>query len=45
MKKIKRDNKNNPEPYEDAVKFEQLDPYESLIKSNFFSKSKNKYVE
>ena len=33
MKKLKRNNKSNPDPYEDFVRSEELDPYESLIKS------------
>ena len=34
MRKIKNNNKSNPEPYEDIIRLEQLDPYEALIKSN-----------
>ena len=43
MKKNKRDNESNLDPYEDIVKLENLDPYEALIKSNLNQKQKNKY--
>ena len=42
MKKTKRDKKVNPDPYEDIVRLEKLDPYETLIKSNEFLKKKYK---
>jgi len=42
MKKTRINNQTNPDPYEDIVKLEKLDPYESLIKSYDFSKQKNK---
>ncbi len=42
MKKLKRKNKSNPDPYEDFVRSAKLDPYESLIKSYaIFKKNKN----
>ena len=40
MKKTKRNEKFNPDPYEDIVRLEKLDPYETLIKSNVFLKKK-----
>ena len=33
---------NNPDPYEDRIRLEQLDPYEALIKSNNFIKKTKK---
>ena len=38
MKKTKR----NPDPYEDQIRSEKLDPYEALIKLNDWSKKKKK---
>ncbi len=38
MKKSKRNNQSNPDPYEDVVRFEKLDAYESLIKLDLFFK-------
>ena len=37
MKKSKKNN-SDPEPYEDRIRLEHLDPYEALIKSNHFKK-------
>ncbi len=34
-----RKTKNNPDPYEDRIRLEKLDPYEALIKSNGFKKT------
>tara|TARA_B100000945_G_scaffold266321_1_gene226051 strand:+ start:194 stop:337 length:144 start_codon:yes stop_codon:yes gene_type:complete len=35
MKKSKKNNNHhNPEPYEDIIKLENLDPYEALIQSS-----------
>ena len=45
MRKTKRSNKNNPEPYEDMLRLEKLDPYEAQIKSKNFSKQNHKLVE
>ena len=45
MKKPKRNEKCNPEPYEDIVRLEELDPYETLIKSYVFLKKNNKSIE
>ena len=33
MRKTKKHDQNSPEPYEDMIRLEQLDPYETLIKS------------
>ena len=32
----------NPDPYEDRIRLERLDPYEALIKSDNFLKKTNK---
>ena len=40
MKKSKKHQNSKPEPYEDMIRLEQLDPYEALIKSNYFFKKK-----
>ncbi len=45
MKKTKRKKDIFPDPYEDIVRFEKLDPYEALIKFNFFNKKNTKYIE
>ena len=45
MKKFKRNNKSNPDPYEDFLRSENLDPYESLIKSFEIIKKNNKSFE
>ena len=37
--------KNNPEPYEDMLRFEKLDPYEAQIKSSIVLKKNNKPLE
>jgi len=41
---MKKTNKNtntcNPDPYEDIVRFEKLDPYETLIKLDVSLKQK-----
>ena len=34
MRKTKKNHECNPDPYEDMIRLEQLDPYEALIKSN-----------
>ena len=44
MKKNKTTTKSNPEPYEDMIKLEKLDPYESLIKSYLVLKQDNKCI-
>ena len=43
MRKTKRKIKVNPDPYEDIVRLEKLDPYEALIKPNLFQKNKTIY--
>ena len=45
MRKTKKNDKGNPDPYEDIVRLEKLDPYEALIKSNVFFKENNKSIE
>ena len=38
MKKSKKVDHSDPEPYEDRIRLEHLDPYEALIKSIIFLK-------
>ena len=45
MKKTKKNHTSSPDPYEDIVRLEKLDPYETLIKSGVFFKQKKKNVE
>ena len=45
MRKTKKIQKTNPDPYEDMVRLEGLDPYETLIKSNNIFKKNNKSNE
>ena len=45
MRKSKKNNQSNPEPYEDMIRSEKLDPYEAQIKSNFIIKQSNKCIE
>ena len=42
---MRKTNKTNPEPYEDTLRLEKLDPYETLIKSDGFMKKNNKLIE
>ncbi len=42
MRKTKKNQKGSPEPYEDTIRLEKLDPYEALIKSNNFLRKNNK---
>ncbi len=42
MRKIKNNKKSSPDPYEDMIRLEKLDPYEALIKPNNFLKENNK---
>ena len=42
MRKNDKNEKISPDPYEDLIRLEQLDPYESLIKSNNNRKKNNK---
>ena len=45
MRKTKKNDKSTPDPYEDMIRSEQLDPYEALIKSNSFIKRNNKSIK
>ena len=45
MRKTKKNYKSNPDPYEDMIRSEQLDPYEALIKLNYCLKKSNKLTE
>ena len=45
MKKTKKDHQSSPDPYEDVIRLEQLDPYEALIKSNNFLKKNHKQIQ
>ena len=45
MRKIKKNHKSNPDPYEDLIRSEQLDPYEALIKSNICLKKNIKLTK
>ena len=40
MEKSQKDKNIIPDPYEDMIKLEKLDPYETQIKSNLFFKEK-----
>ena len=42
MRKTKKNHNSYPDPYEDMIRLEQLDPYEALIKSNNLLKNNNK---
>ena len=44
MKKTKRNEKYNPDPYEDVVRLEKLDPYEALITTQELQKQNNKFI-
>ena len=45
MRKTEKINESNPDPYEDMIRLEKLDPYETLIKSRVLLKKKNKSIE
>tara|TARA_Y100001968_G_scaffold313434_1_gene337656 strand:+ start:488 stop:625 length:138 start_codon:yes stop_codon:yes gene_type:complete len=45
MKKSKKNNQRNPDPYEDIVRLEKLDPYEALIKSTVLHNQNNKFIK
>ncbi len=45
MKKIKTNKKINPDPYEDMLRSEKLDPYEALIKFKLLNKKESKSIE
>ena len=38
MRKTKKNYQTNPDPYEDIIRLEKLDPYEALIKLNNYIK-------
>ena len=42
MKKDKRNNNLYPEPYEDMLRLQKLDPYEALIKSKVLLEKNSK---
>ena len=42
MRKTTKNHESYPDPYEDMIRLEKLDPYEALIKSNDFIKKNNK---
>ena len=42
---MRKTNKNNPEPYEDILKMNKLDPYEAQIKSIDLLKQNNKPIK
>ena len=44
MRKTKKNLQDSPDPYEDMIRLDQLDPYESLIKSNNFFKKSHKKI-
>tara|TARA_B100001250_G_C19114757_1_gene492665 strand:- start:59 stop:193 length:135 start_codon:yes stop_codon:yes gene_type:complete len=44
MRKTNKNHKSNPDPYEDMIRSEKLDPYEGLIKSNVFIKENKKSI-
>jgi len=44
MKRSKNTNNSMPDPYEDLVRLERLDPYEGLLKSKFYHKKILKIV-
>jgi len=41
----KKKQKSNPDPYEDVIRLEQLDAYETLIKLHNSFKNSNKSIE
>ncbi len=40
MKKNNRNNHSSPDPYEDIIRLEKLDPYETLIQQSAIPKQK-----
>ena len=42
MTKTTKNPQSIPDPYEDVIRLEKLDPYEALIKSNNFLKKNHK---
>ena len=45
MRKTKNNHESSPDPYEDMIRSEQLDPYEALIKLNYCLKKSDKLTE
>ena len=45
MKRTNRKTHANPDPYEDVIRLEKLDPYETLIQSCLSSKRKKEIIE
>ena len=45
MRKTKKDQQGSPEPYEDVIRLEQLDPYEALITKKYLLKNNNKSMQ
>ena len=41
MRNTEKNHKSSPDPYEDLIRLEKLDPYEAQIKSNAFLKKNN----
>ena len=44
MRKTKKNYQSIPDPYEDMIIINKLDPYEGLITSNNFQKENNKSI-
>ncbi len=42
MRKNQKDQKSDPEPYEDMLRLEKLDPYENQLQSKLILKQKQK---
>ena len=42
MRRTKKNLQSSPDPYEDMIRLEQLDPYEALIKTKNFLKKNHK---
>ena len=42
---MRKTKKSNPEPYEDLLRLERLDPYETQIKSNMLLKQNKPPIE
>jgi len=45
INKMRKTKKSNPEPYEDLIRLEKLDPYEAQIKSSILLNQNNKTIE
>ncbi len=45
MRTTKKNQKISPDPYEDMVRLDKLDPYESLIKFNACLEKNNKSIK